>query len=804
MIGIRHPRTLVALVLTATTPLALGAPAGLEEIIVTANKRESSLMDTAAALSAFDSDSMRQLGIENAADISARTPSLNITTFRIAIRGVGRPNLAVGSDPGVGVYWDGVYNTENGVFNYARYLDIERIEVLRGPQGTLYGRNSIGGAVNFISKRPTAEWSGLVSAEVGNYDSTVFQGLASGPLTDKLGVIAAVSKSEREGFQDNIYNGKDYEQDDTLYATIGLEHQTTDRWNNNIKILGLDRGYRQSNGYLMEPFSRELVQQIQDKDTGEALNLPGMFPKQNFVNMRQGLAVTNPALKDESDLKQDRDPDLDTQRWATFFTSEYSGDTYTLKYTGGYSKYWYDPVTDADGSVREDSGVDWTKLLLGTTPVSVITGYKITPSDMTYVVNQEAQFTSHEVQYSSDWDSDFSLISGLYYYHSDEEQVVSYREWNDELMATYAFFANSILGKPVSDDNFLYRGEANVDTRSYAVFSQMQWDWTERTALTFGLRYSLDEKKGNDNTFVQFVGDPDNPTVYRDQDDDWDEVTWRVGVDHFLNDDHFLYGFVATGYRSGGFNFQKPTSSPEVDVVEPENLLSYEVGYKGTMWDNRVKVAMAAYYYDYDDLQVIKQDVVEGIGLNTFVNADSATAMGFEFEGQALLTDDLLLSGTWSWNDSEYDEFLTKDANACALGPLAEGYGQAPLCQEELDLSGNEFPLMPDNKVSANITYFWDLFDWNWQATASYMYTGSQWATAFNNELYDEVDSWDRWDARVSATSSEQTWEVTAFVKNISDDREVLTRGRPSTVTHNAVTALTDPRTYGLRLNYNF
>ena len=122
--------------------------------------------------------------------------------------------------------------------------------------------------------------------------------------------------------------------------------------------------------------------------------------------------------------------------------------------------------------------------------------------------------------------------------------------------------------------------------------------------------------------------------------------------------------------RSGGFNFQKPTSSSEVDVVEPENLTSYEVGYKGTLWNNRINLRMAAYYYDYEDLQVIKQDVVEGIGLNTFVNADSATAMGFEFEGQALVTDDLLLSGTWSYNDSEYDEFLTKDANACALRKL--------------------------------------------------------------------------------------------------------------------------------------
>ena len=124
-----------------------------------------------------------------------------------------------------------------------------------------------------------------------------------------------------------------------------------------------------------------------------------------------------------------------------------------------------------------DSGVDWTKLLLFGRPVSAITGYGITPSDMTYVVNQEASFDSHELQYSSDWDSDFALLAGLYTYHSDEEQVVSYSEWNDELMATYAYFGG-LLDKPVSDNNYLYRGDAHVDTRSYASYGQLSWNWS--------------------------------------------------------------------------------------------------------------------------------------------------------------------------------------------------------------------------------------------------------------------------------------------------------------------------------------
>jgi iron complex outermembrane receptor protein len=792
------------------SPLAqiAGADNGnaLEEIIVTANKRESALMKTATSVSAFDSATLSELGIDGSQDLTAHTPSLSITTFTVSIRGVGRPNLAVGSDPGIGIYWDGVYNTENGVFNYSQYFDIERIEVLRGPQGILYGRNSIGGAVSFISKRPADEWSGTATGELTNYDGTLAQVLASGPVTDDLGVLVGLSDIRRNGFQTNLYNGKDYEQDGTQYGTFALEHQTTSRWNTNLKVIGVEQKYRPGNGYILEPFKRELAQQVTDVDTGETLNLPGMFPKQNFVNMRQGLANENPALRDEDKVRQDVDPDLDTSRWAAFVNSEYSADTYVLKYTGGYSRYWFDTTTDADASVQADSGVDWSKLLLSGIPVSQFPGapgYTVTPADMTYVINQEATFDSHELQYTSEWDSDYSVIAGLYYYHSDEEQVVSFREWNDQLMETYAFFGG-LLRKPVSDDNYLFRGDAHVDTTSYASYGQLKWDWTQNTSLTAGLRFTYDEKKGGDNTFVQFVGDPNDPTVYRTQEDNWDKWTWRVGVDHFLTEEHFLYGFIATGYRSGGFNFQKPTASPEVDVVKPEEILSYEVGYKGVMLDNRLNVSSSIYYYDYEDLQVIKQDVVEGIGLNTFVNADKARAMGLELEVRALPVPEVMLSGTYSYNNTEYDEFFTKDANACTLGPLAQGMSQAPLCQDEQDLKGNEFPLTPQNKASLNATYFWEMFGFDWSATGSYVYTGEQWMNPFNDPLYDKVGSWDRWDVRLNAAPGDRAWEVTAFIKNITDDRQIITLGRPSTVTQNAQTTLTDPRIYGLRFDYYF
>ena len=799
----RLHHTPLAIALGLASAWAGAADVALEEIIVTANRKETNLMETPVAVSAFDSAMRDQLGIYTRFDLEARTPSLSIADNKISIRGVGRPNNAVGSDPGVGIYWDGVYRTENGLFSYANFLDIERIEVLRGPQGTLYGRNSVGGAINFISKQPQAEWGGELVAGLGNYESTVLQGLVSGPLTEKLSMLLAASELRNDGFIDNTYNGANFAQQDQSYATLSLRHQTTANWANTLKLWGSEYDQHPHPGVVVEPFEREYIQPVTDVDTAETLNFPGMFPKQNFANMRQGLANENPGVRDPDKMHLDFNPEQYGDVWGINFNSEYAADSYTLRYIGGYSTYDYNFAIDADHSVSAQSGLDWSQLYLSGVPVSAYTGYTVTPSNMIYSVDQNVEFYSHELQYLSNWDGPVNIIAGLYYYASDEDQVVAYTEYNDELMETYAFFG-SIIGGPVSQDNYLYRGEANLETTATALYGQLEWSFAQMTTLTLGLRHSMDEKDGGDNTFVQYVGDPLDPTVFREEEDDWSKTTWRVGIDHLLSDDHFLYSFLASGYRSGGFNFQKPTADPGVDVVEPEELISFEVGYKGSFLENRSKLSLAAYYYDYQDIQVLRDEVINGIGLKTFENAEDAVAYGLEVEGTAMLTASLMLSGTYSWNHTEYEDFESFDSNACTMGPLAEGRSQDPLCTEPLDLAGNEFPLTPEHKASLNLSYFWKMWNLDWTATGSYMYTSDQYGSQYNNDQYDYVDSFDRWDARLTMASLSGAWQLIAWGANLTDEREVVSRDRPSTVTQNAISVVQVPRTYGLRLQYNF
>ena len=772
----------------------------LEEVIVTANKRESNIMDTPAAVSAYDQEIMDILGIENAGDIARHTPSLTIAPSRVSIRGVGRATVALGSDPGVGLYWDGVYSTENDIFGYSNFLDIERLEVLRGPQGTLYGRNTIGGAINFISTQPNNEqWGGKVVVEAGNHDYLVLQGLASGPVTERLSALVALSQITREGFQKNQGSSKRFDEQDNVYGTLALTHNTTDNWTNSLKVYKNKSDRRGPQPYVLDPYSTDFIQSFNDSDTGDIANFPGMFPGQNFANGNQGMTRQNPALKDENKVAIDTDPYVDQERKAATFVSEYNFDKYNLKYTAGYSEFNYASDYDADGIKASDSGLNWSQLTWFGLPVSTLNGgFGLTPAMTTRPFSQSNTTYSNELQLITDLDGDFDFIGGLYYYNSDEDQKLSFIESNDELMATYAYFGQFV--GPVSDENFLFDGRSKLETNSYAVYGQMNWDWTDRTVLTVGLRYSYDEKEGSDRTFVQFVGDPGE----RKADDDWDQVTWRIGVDHSLADNHFLYAFVATGYRSGGFNLMAPNETTAVNTVDPEDLVSYEVGYKGSMFDDRLNLSSALYYYDYTDLQVLKEDIINGVAVPVYENAADAAAWGLETELSALLTDNLMFSATYSYNNTEYKNYESIDANACALGPEQQGMSQAPLCTEPQDLDGNEFPLSPEHKASANLTYVWQLFDIDWRATTSYQYVGGQWMTAFNNSDYDKMDAYGQWDVLLSALSEEDAWEITAYVKNISDDRETIFHPRPSTVSTLSESTLTNPRIYGVKLSYNF
>jgi iron complex outermembrane receptor protein len=829
---------------------------GIEVIEVTSTKRVTNIMQTGQAVNAFGEDAMEELGIDGAQDLVQYSPSLIIAGSKVSIRGVGRPNTALGSDPGVGLYTDGVYNTENDVFSWCNFCDIERVEVLRGPQGTLYGRNAIGGAINLISKEPQEDFGGYVNVEAGNDGYLVTQGQVTGALTDTFSAIVTLSKKERDGLQENIAaGGSDFGDEDRTYYSGTLKADWTDNWSSSLRYLNAESKEDSSPGYITSAYDEgtgglNRTAFVNYGITPSGFNLPGTYPGSNAINQLMGHTAENPTASDIDKIDVDTQGNLDSESTRMIFVNTVSFGDLELKYTFGDSEFDYGYLRDGDVTNAANAGINYSELLRQTTeilyqgaaagvylpnPFDSAFGAAGTPitiaSDMTTSFSQKAEATSHELQLMSDFDGDFNFIAGLYYYNSEESSYLDFVEngfglmQGDPIAATYGLLppewglpADSgtlLLGGPgwapgiyeltagalglpfekTADGTggYLYRGQNDLETTATAVYGQVEYKLSDDIKLTTGLRYSKDEKEGTDNVFAySAVADTDHKV-----EDSWEKVTWRVQADWTIDSDSFLYAYVATGYRSGGFNLGAATAG-EVDVVDPEELTAFEVGYKRSMLDNRVNLTAAAYYYDYTDLQVTTTVVEGGVGTPSFDNAAEASITGLELSLQTAVTDDLFVNATYSYNKSEYDNYNVVDSTSCAF------YGTEEACAIQ-DLSGNQLNMAPETKFSLTATQYVELENMGLLTfTAGYSYVGEQYSRAFNLEDWDKVDSYDNIDARVSWTSPEESYVIAAFVKNAGDERNAIYKSSPSTVTRLQASEISDPISYGIQLRYNF
>ena len=803
------------------------ADSGIETIQVTSTKRSTSLMETGQAVSAFNSDAMEDLGIDDAQGLVQYSPSLVITSNRVSIRGVGRPTTSLGSDPGVGIYTDGVYNTENGVFSYCNFCDVDRVEVLRGPQGTLYGRNAVGGAINFISTEPQKDFGGYINLETGNDGYLLTQGQVTGGLGDIFSAIVTVSKKERDALQENLAEGvADLDNEDRTYYSATLKADWSENWTSSLRYMNTDRSENPSPGYLTDEYPTDFI-------NGGAGNFPGMYPNSVALNHLSGYTAENPAVADASKVNVDTAGHISSETERFIFTNTITFGDIDVKYTYGDYTLDYDSLADGDVTNAAFGAMDFSMMFAQTTSAfpggpfylpNPATGTPITlASDMTTSIIQEVESSSHELQFISNFDGNLNFIAGLYYYNSEESQYNDFVERGFGLMqgdaiqayyggaidtgtfltgmtgvapmSLYQFNAVLLGGAPFKataegDGGYLYSTQNELETTSTAVYGQLEYQMNDELTLTAGLRYSEDEKEGSDDVFTYlFV-----PQTQHQVKDDWSKVTWRLQADWQVDQDSLLYGYVATGYRSGGFNLGGATTA-EPDLVDPEELTAFEVGYKRSMFDNRANLSLAAYYYDYTDLQV-QSDVLEGgVITSSFDNAAEASITGLEAEMQFLLTDDLIINAMYSYNKSEYDEFTAIDSIACAF------YGEC----EIQDLSGNQLNMAPETKASLAATQHFDLNDMGSIAlTASYSYVGEQYSREFNRDDIDKVDSYDSVDARLAWTSPEEAFVVAAFVKNAGDDRNVLRYSAPSTQTRMQASELSDPVTYGVQLRYSF
>ncbi|MBW7835062.1 MAG: TonB-dependent receptor [Sphingomonadales bacterium] len=598
--------------LTATIALTMMIPVGgfaqgiIEEVVITATKRgETLLQETPLSITAFSSSDLDAMHMESIRDLGKNTPGLvvsnNASYAQLYIRGVGSNNVFIGSDPSVTVHIDGVY-LARPLMVFTDFLDIERVEVLRGPQGTLYGRNSAGGTINIISRQPSNDLRMSLAGEYGNYDKRKLTGSVSGPLVDNR-VMAGISilKNDRDGYVDNVnpdttadkLNNEDsfairgmlkFIPSESVEVLISGDYFESEDYGNQKKPLHVD-GFGNPVVIPIPGFSPTI---ISDPWT---VSIPGDYPSYN---------------------------DMTTKGVSGKLTAHLSPEV-TLTSLTAYRKLDFKAIVDSDA-----------------TDVAAIGPFN--PADKQDQFSQELQLTGNTG--SLEW------LAGLYYFTEESDFLAT---------AEAPFFGLIFSGFMTTD--FLSVNDVTGKTDAYAAYVQGSYAVNEKLSLTAGIRYSH-EKKSIDASASIFLDGFELPIGFTNQDkDSWDGWTPKFGLDYKVNDDVMLYASITRGFKSGGFNF-----SADQPSFDPEFLWAYEIGIKSDLADKRLRANASAFYYDYTDLQVQGfKDLSDSGGVAGVIltNAANATVKGFELEVTALPVPQFMLSASVAYLDATYDEFIT-------------------------------------------------------------------------------------------------------------------------------------------------
>lgn len=470
----------------------------LEVVIVTAEKRAESIQDVPVAVSAYTSEARVLLGVNTIEDVARITPSLTYrNNDRLSIRGFGRLTNSIGTDPSVALYSDGIFSTSMADTSTPP-LFIERTEILRGPQGTLYGRNSIGGTLNIISRRPSEEFEGEVRGSLGNYGAWRTDGLVSGPVSDSLRVLVGGSMEQRDdGYVKNIGPGGDTATSDRWMVEAQIE---ADLGENIVARLRYSK-FQWDDSYGV---GNTLLNDISPYDT---VSPTGEGSAALYYNTTLGFTGVNPAIADPYTMDTNQSAVgllRDHNRVLLDVTWDMGGAT--LKYLAGYQEYGYETGGDLEGTSR--TGTISVPFPAGIAPLTVdldgaagaLPAYTFASPgfeadgvsvDGATFYQEEQSWWSNEINLSSNGDGAVQWIVGLYQYNQTWDQPQGIRIFGDDSLL-------APVGAPANPDRNILRVDGHLESESYAAFGQIDWEFAEAWSLTAGLRYTKDKKEGWD------------------------------------------------------------------------------------------------------------------------------------------------------------------------------------------------------------------------------------------------------------------------------------------------------------------
>lgn len=753
------------------------AAQALEEVVVTAQRREVGLQDSALSISAFTGRTLEDAQVFNTGDLAQQTAGISFTNptpfdMELNIRGVMNTRLdAPSASRSVGIFFDEIVVGRMGLMNMDFY-DLERVEILRGPQGVLLGKNVVGGAINILTAKPEFEQSAAVRAQVGNLGATLLSGHINVPVNDKLALRASGQIRQHDGFAENALNGRDLHNIDSTQ----------------LRLSALYAGDNDFEGRLTFEY-------MDDSGNGTCAIGENGNP---WAVSRAAIGLNDIRKCIPEDVQYSRIPG-DT---AQFYERE--AFNVTLRLEKGFENATFVSLTN----YRDGTGASqYSQTGLGPDAPGLQDLFfgALGAGDPTFVsYGLTFDFPVREAEDLSQFVQEFRLVSDMPDSAIDYIAGVYYQR--DEVDKNDLFWAETILNSVLTSSFGSLNGESEwfnkATTESYAIFGQVGYQLTDDLKITLGARYTEDEVSGNVSARVNALGDKFNPndpipltplngeplpgggidfytlgdafdTAYGES---WDELTFSGILEYTINDDVMVYANISQGYKSGGFQDTPSNTLGATVAYDPETVLSYELGLKSEFMSNRLRINAALFMMDYENLQV---EFTNDVCLcNIVSNASDAKIQGMEIEANFAATDGLLLWLNGSFLDTEYENYV-----------ISTG-----------DFSGNPLQRTPENQISTGFEYTADMGDWGRALKFRLSYTWQDempWAhTSVSFE-----DAYGLLDGRIGLSPENANWTVALWGRNLTDEEA---RANVIEFLGGDVSLYNPPRTYGLEVGYRF
>ncbi len=678
----------------------------MEEVVVTAERRTTRLMETPIPASVLSQEELRVRGITDLDGLQFGTPSLTVNSYGggnlVNIRGVGRTEVVTQAAAGVPIYRDGLA-TFNAYFSYAEpYFDIENVQVLRGPQGTFAGQNSTGGAIFVTTRNPALdETGGFGMIYAGNYATLGGQGAINVPVSDTFALRFAADAMRRDGFYD--YSGSYTGHPDRFArgaARASALWQPTNKFDAVFKV---DYNYYDAGANTFAPIASP-------NDLYDVSSNTDLFAKDKFVRVGATLS--------------------------------YQFDNgFILRSITGYQS----------GDTRQQSDSDGTDI-----------GF----ASLRYKAAED--LTSQEFNLISPEDKRLKFVLGGYY-SKDEVDLPVFLVQNPPLSLNIA---------------------SQLDRKNTAIFGHITYDITSALEVELGARYNNASVHQDLLTTIDIAGFPlpDTPGPVTIPDDD--KTTWKAGLNYTINDQHFVYGFVATGHKNAGLN----TSIYAPPSFEGETVTDYEIGYKATLMDNHLRFQASIYHYDYEDYQFNQYDVVTRSTVILNVPGESTSdGLELQLDGNFGNTSFNLAA---SFADSKLPYFFAVDPRNPPLpGSLPcppQGPATSPQC---VDLNGRELPYQPSTTFNGGLEHRFNTGYGTLTPRVDAAYINDQYTTVFQVPVLDTLD--DRFLVNAQLSLQKDSWVATLYATNLFDEEYIAAK-----LSGLRVAGL--PRQYGIRFFKTF